>query len=65
MNIIWKVIQSKWTVVLQLERIVLQSTLCVRYFTTGGQSYFSLNRVCYSERYVQYNAQQVESSMAV
>ena len=60
-NIIWKILHRRWTVVLQLELIVLQWTLYGRYCTGGGQWYFSLNGMCYSEHYMEDNAQWVDS----
>ena len=63
-NIMWKVLHSRWTVVLQLEWSVLQWTLSGRYFTAGGQWYCSLNGVCYSEHYVEDTSQQVDSVIA-
>jgi len=42
MNIMWKVLHSKWTVALKLEWIVLLWTLCGRYCTAGGQLYCGL-----------------------
>ena len=63
-NIIWKILHNRWTVVLQLEWSVLQWTLCGRYFTTGEQWYCSLNGVCYSEHYMEDNLQQVDSGIA-
>ena len=62
--IMWKVLHSRWTVVLQLEWSVLQLTLCERYFTARGQYYCSLNGVCYSEHYVEDISQQVDSGIA-
>jgi len=59
----WKLLKSKWTVVLQLKWSVLQLTLFGRYCTAGGQWYFSLNGVCYSEHYVASTAQQVDSGI--
>ena len=50
-NINWKVLHSRWTVLLQLEWSVLQWTLCRRYFTAGGQWYPCLNEMLYSEYY--------------
>ena len=52
-NIMWKILHSMWTVVLQLEWRVLEWTLCGRYFTACGQWYCSLSGVCYSEQYVE------------
>jgi len=63
-NIIWKILHNRRTVVLQLECSVLQWTLSGRYFTTGGQWYCSLNGVCYSEHYMEYISQQVDSGIA-
>ena len=63
-NIMWKILHSRWTVVLQLEWSVLQWIICGRYFTACGQWYCSLNGVCYSEHYVEYNTQQVNSGIA-
>jgi len=60
-NIMWKVLHSRWTVVLWLECSVLQWTLCGSYCTAGGQWYCSLNGVCYSEHYVEGTEQQVDS----
>jgi len=63
-NIMWKVLHSRWTVVLQLEWSVLEWKLCGRYCTAGGQWYCSLNGMCYSEHYVEDTAQQVHSGIA-
>ena len=63
-NIMWKILHSRWTVVLQLEWRVLQWTLCGRYFSAGGQCYCSLNWVCYSEHYVEDTSTQVDSVFA-
>ena len=62
-NIVWKLLQSRWTVVLWLEWSVLQCTLCGRYCTAGGQWYCGLNGVCYIEHYVEGTEQQVDSSI--
>ena len=62
-NIMWKLLHSRWTVVLQVECSGLQSTLCGRYFTVGGQWYCSLNGVRYSEHYVEDTSQQVDSAI--
>ena len=62
-NIMWKLLQSSWTVVLQLECSVLQWTSCGRYSTAGGQLYCSLNGVCFSEHYVEGIAQFVNSGI--
>jgi len=42
-NSMWKVLHSKWTVVLWVECSVLQWTVCGRYCTDGGQCYCGLN----------------------
>jgi len=60
----WKVLHTRWTVVLQVEWRVLEWTLCGRYCTAGGQWYCRLNGVCYSEHYVEGTAQQVDSRIA-
>jgi len=62
-NIMWKLLHSRWTVELQLECCVLQWTLCGRHCTAGGQCYCSLNVVCHSEHYVEDTVQQVESGI--
>jgi len=61
LNIIWKVLHSRWTVVLWVECSVLQWRVCGRYYTAGWQLYCGLNAVCYSEEYVEGTAQQVDS----
>ena len=63
-KIIWKIIHSRWTMVLQLGWSVLQWTLAGRYFTAGGQMYCSLNGVCYSEHYLYFTSQLVDSVVA-
>ena len=63
-NIMLKVLHSRWTVVLQVEWSVSQWTLCGRYCTAGGQFYCMLDGVCYSELYVEGTAQQVDSGIA-
>ena len=63
-NIVWKILHSTWTVVLQLDWRVLQWTLYGRYFTAGGQWYCSLNGVRCSEHYMEDTAQQVDSGIA-
>jgi len=63
-NIMWKLLHSRWTVVLQLEWCVLQWTWCGRFCTAGGQGYCRLNGVCYCEHYVEGTAQQVDSGIA-
>jgi hypothetical protein len=64
MNIIWKILHSRWTVVFQLEWNVLQWTLYGRYFTAGGQWYCSLNGVCYNEHYMEYTSKQSDIDIA-
>ena len=64
-NNMWRVLHSRWTVVLQLDWTALQWTLYLRYFTAGGQWYCSLNGVCYSEQYMEDTSQQVDSGIAV
>ena len=51
-NIIWKILQRKWTVILHLEWHMIQWTLSRRYFTVGGQWFCSLNEVWSSEHYL-------------
>ena len=63
MNIMWKVLHSKWTVVLWLEWCVLRGTLCGRYCTAGGQRYCGLNGVCCSEQYVVGSSQQEDRNV--
>ena len=62
-NSMWKVLRSRWTVVLCVEWNVLLWTVCGRYCTAGGQLYCVLNGVCYSEQYVEGTAQQVDSGI--
>jgi len=63
MNSMWKLLHSRWNVVLCVECSVLQWTLCVSYCTAGGQWYCVLNVVCYIEQYVEGTAQQVGSGI--
>jgi len=49
-NIIWKVLLSRWTVLLQLEWNMFLWTLYGRYMKVGEQWYCSLNGLCYFER---------------
>ena len=63
MNSMWKLLHSRWTVVLCVEWSVLQFTVCGRCCTAGGQLYCGLNGVCYSEQYVEGTAQQVDSGI--
>jgi len=63
-NIIWKLLHTRWTVVLRVEYSELQLTVFGRYCTEGGQWYCGLTGVCYSKHYVVGTAQQVESGFA-
>jgi len=63
LNSMWKVLHSRWTVVLWVEWGVLQWTVCENYCTAGGLWYCGLNGVCYSEQYVEGTAQQVDSGI--
>jgi len=63
-NIMWKVLHSRWKVLLQVEWSVLHWTLCWRYCTAGGQWYCSMNGVCYIEYYMEVTAQHVDSGIA-
>ena len=62
-NIMWKILHSRWIVLLQLECRVLQWTFSGRYSTTGRQWFFSLSGMCYSEHYVEDIAQQVDRNI--
>ena len=62
-NIIWKILYNRWTVVLRLDWSVLQWALYGRYFRESGQLYCSFNGVCYSEHYFEDNSQQVDSGI--
>ena len=64
-NIMRKVLLSRWSVVLWVECSVLQLTLCGRYCTAGGQLYCGLNGVCYSEQYVECISEQVDKLLWV
>jgi len=59
----WKVLHSRWTVVLWVEWSVLKWSVCGSYCTAGGQWYCGLNAVCYSEQYVEGTAQQEDSGI--
>jgi hypothetical protein len=63
-NIIRKILHSRWTVFLQFECSVLQRILFGRYFTACGQWFCSLNGVCYSEHYLGDTSLQVDSNIA-
>ena len=63
-NIMCELLYSRWTVVLQVEWNVLQWTICGKFSTAGGQCYCSMNGVCYSELYVEFTAQKVDSFIA-
>jgi len=62
-NIMWKVLYSRWIVLLCIEWSVLQGLVYGRYCTAGGLWYCGLNVVCYNEQYVEATAQQVDSSI--
>ena len=59
----WMLLHGRWIVVLRLECCVLQSTVCGRYCTAGGQWYCGLNGVSYSGQYVEGSAQHVDSDI--
>ena len=63
-NIVWKIIHSRWKLVLQLECSALEWTLYGRYFRAGGQWYCSLNDVRYTEHYMEGISQQVDTGIA-
>jgi len=63
-NIICKILHSRWIVVLRIDWNVLQFQLSGRYFTAGGQWYCGLNEVCYSEHYLEDTSQQADSCIA-
>jgi len=58
-NIMCKVLHSVWTIVLQLEWTVSQSTLCGSHCKADGKLYCRLNVFCYCEHYVEVTAQQM------
>ena len=60
-NIIWKILHSRSTVLFQVERIILQLTLCGRYCTAGEQLFCRVKAVYYSELYVEVTGKQVDS----
>jgi hypothetical protein len=62
-NIFWKLLHNRWTVVLQLEWRVLKWTLSGRYLTAGGQWYCSLNEVCYCEHFLEITSEQVDNGI--
>ena len=53
-----------WSWVLHVIREKVQVTFVGRYFPAGGQWYCRLNRVCYSESYLEGTSQQVDSGIA-
>jgi len=57
----WKVLHSRWVVLVWIEWSVLWCTLYGKYCTAGGQCYCVLNVLFYSEQYVEVTAQQVGS----
>ena len=63
-SIIWKILHSRWRVLLELEWSALQWILYGRYFTAGWHRYCSLNEVRYTENYVEDTSQQMDSSIA-
>jgi len=63
-NIICKILHSRWTVVLQLECSVLHWALSGRFFAAGGEWNCGFNVVCYSEHYLEDSSQQVDSGIA-
>jgi len=56
LNVMRKLFHSTWTEVLQFEWCVLQWNICGSYCTACGQSYFSLNGMCYSQPLVEFTA---------
>ena len=50
---------------LNVVRAKFLGTFFGRYFTAGGHWYCSLNEVCYSEHYMEYTSQQVDTGIAV
>ena len=62
-DIMWKVLQSRWAEVLCFDCVVLQWTVCGRYYTAGWQLYCGLNGVCYSEQCVKITAKMVGSNI--
>jgi len=59
----WKVLHSRWSVVLWVECSVLQWRVIGRYCTAVGQCYCVLNVICYSEQYMEVTAQQLKSGI--
>jgi len=62
---VFKVLHSRWPLVLQLEYSRLQRKVSGSYFTEDGQWYCSLNEVHYSELCVKDTSQQLETSISV
>jgi len=62
-NIMWKVLQSNWTVILWVEWSVSQWTVCVIYCIAYGRWYCWFNGVWYIEQYVVGTAQQLDSGI--
>jgi hypothetical protein len=60
-NIIWKILHSRWTIVFHLEWSALEWTLYKIYFTAGGQFYFILNEVRYSDQYREDTSHHVDN----
>ena len=63
-NIMWKILHSRLSAVLQFKWSVLLWTLRGRCFTTGGQWYCRLNGACYSEHYSEGTAHHLDSFIA-
>ena len=59
----WKILHSRWKVVLWVQWCILQRIVYGSYCTEGGQWDCGLNVVCYREHYVESPAQQVDSGM--
>jgi len=59
-NNIWKLLHSRWNVVLWVEWSVLQWTLYGRYCAEGGQCYCGLYWTRNSEQYAESTAQRVD-----
>jgi len=64
-KIMWKILHSRWTVLLQVEWNGLQLTLCRIYGTADGQFYGKFFVVACSEIYVENTAQKLDTILAV
>ena len=62
-NIMWKLLHGRWTVVFWLERSVLQWGISGRNCKAGGEQNCSLNWMCYSDHYVENTAQQMDNGI--